>query len=262
LTDRVGFAENGVWKKWDNQSAWRDIGGTYANVTRTAEGKTFDLLQLTSGAESRVFQLTNRDEMEATYRGAHFQVNKRMSDNWQATVGLTLSKSEGLLGPSTARSSPTSNANSTAGVFGQNPNDFVNADGLLIGDRPVLLKTSFIYEFPWDVTAAVNYMYQSGRPWGREIRFNGLVPGATRVLYEPFNGDRRVAALNGLDMRLEKALRFGGTMEGAVFGDFLNLFNNSAYQSIADRREVSANFGVPTTYVLPRRLMLGAKFRF
>ena len=92
LSDRVGFAVNGVWKKWDNQSAWRDIGGTYAPVTRTAEGKTFELLQLTSGAESRVIQLSNRDQMEATYKGAHFQMNKRMSNRWQGTVGLTLSR--------------------------------------------------------------------------------------------------------------------------------------------------------------------------
>ena len=94
------------------------------------------------------------------------------------------------------------------------------------------------------------------------VRFNGLVPGSTRVLYDPFNGDRRVAALNGLDVRLEKALRFGGTAEGAVFGDFLNVFNNDAYESIIDRRQVSTNFGVPTRFVLPRRLMIGAKFRF
>jgi hypothetical protein len=185
-----------------------------------------------------------------------------MSNRGQATVGLTLSKSEGLLGPSNARSTPVTNANSTAGVFGQNPNDFVNADGLLIGDRPVLFKSSLVYELGWELTTAVNYMYQSGRPWGREVRFNGLVPGATRVLYEPFNDDRRVGALNGLDVRLEKALRFGGTAEGAVFGDFLNLFNNGGYESIIDRRQVSTNFGVPTRYVLPRRLMLGAKFRF
>jgi hypothetical protein len=112
------------------------------------------------------------------------------------------------------------------------------------------------------MTLAANYMYQSGKPWGREVRFNGLVPGATRVLFEPFNDDRRVAALNGFDVRLEKALRFGGTAEGAVFGDFLNVFNNDANESIVDRRQVSANFGVPTRFVLPRRLMLGAKFRF
>ncbi|HTM33578.1 MAG TPA: TonB-dependent receptor [Vicinamibacterales bacterium] len=263
LSDRIGFAVNGVWKQWDNQSAWQDIGGTYATVTRTAEGKDFQLLQLTSGADSRIIQLSNRDPMEASYKGVHFQVNKRMSNRWQSTVGLTLSKAEGRLGTSTARVSPVSNGNSTAGDFGRpNPNDITNSDGLLIWDRPVLFKGQLVYELGWDMTLAGNYMYQSGKPWGREVRFNGLVPGATRVLYEPFNDDRRVAALNGLDVRLEKALKFGGTAEGAVFGDFLNVFNNDAYENIIDRRQASANFGIPTRFVLPRRLMIGAKFRF
>lgn len=263
VTERIGVAVNGVYKKWDNQSAWNDIGGTYARVQRTAEGQTFDLLQLTSGAASRIFQLSNDDRMEATYKGVHMQVNKRMSNRWQATMGLTLSRAEGRLGSSNARSSALTNANSTAGTFGQNPNDFINSDGLLIGDRPVLFKSQLVYDAGWGITVAGNYMYQSGRPWGREVRFSGLVPGATRVLYEPFNTDRRVAALNGLDLRIEKALKFGwNNAEGAIFGDFLNVFNNDAFENVIDRRQVSTNFGVPTRFVLPRRLMLGAKFRF
>lgn len=263
LTSRIGVAVSGVYKRSDNQSGWRDIGGTYARVQRTAEGKTFDLLQLTSGAASRVFQLTNPGNLSSTYRGVHFQVNKRMSNRWQATAGITLSRSEGTLGSTNARSSPVSNANSTAGVFGQNPNDYVNADGLLIGDRPVVFKASGVYEIGWGTTIAANYGFQSGRPWGREVRFSGLVPGATRVLYEPLNGDRRVEPLNQLDMRLEKALSFsGGKIEGAVFGDLLNVLNNDGTQSVLDRRFVSANFGVGSAFVLPRRLMIGAKFRF
>lgn len=263
LTSRIGVAVSGVYKKSDNQSGWRDIGGTYARVQRTAEGKTFDLLQLTSGAASRVFQLTNPGDLSSTYRGVHFQVNKRMSNRWQGTVGLTLSKSEGTLGSTNARSGPTTNANSTAGVFGQNPNDYVNADGLLIGDRPVVFKASGVYEIGWGTTIAANYGFQSGRPWGREIRFNGLVPGATRVLYEPLSGDRRVEPLNQLDLRLEKALSFSdGKIEGAVFGDLLNALNNDGTQNVLDRRFTSTNFGVGSAFVLPRRLMIGAKFRF
>lgn len=263
LTSRIGVAVSGVYKRSDNQSGWRDIGGTYARVQRTAEGKTFDLQQLTSGAASRVFQLTNPGDLSSTYRGVHFQVNKRMSNRWQATAGITLSKSEGTLGSTNARSAPTSNANSTAGVFGQNPNDYVNADGLLIGDRPVVFKASGVYEIGWGTTIAANYGFQSGRPWGREVRFNGLVPGATRVLYEPLSGDRRVDPLNQLDLRLEKALSFSdGKIEGAVFGDLLNVLNNDGTQGVLDRRFVSANFGVGSSFVLPRRLMIGAKFRF
>lgn len=263
LTSRIGVAVSGVYKKSDNQSGWRDIGGTYARVQRIAEGKTFDLLQLTSGAASRVFQLTNPGDLSSTYRGVHFQVNKRMSNRWQATAGITLSKSEGTLGSTNARSSATTNANSTAGVFGQNPNDYVNADGLLIGDRPVVFKASGVYEIGWGTTIAANYGFQSGRPWGREVRFSGLVPGATRVLYEPFSGDRRVDPLNQLDLRLEKALSFSdGKVEGAVFGDLLNVLNNDGTQNVLDRRFTSANFGVGSAFVLPRRLMIGAKFRF
>ena len=263
LTSRIGVSASGVYKRSDDQSGWRDIGGTYANVQRTAEGKTFDLQQLTSGAASRVFQLTNPGNLSSTYKGVHFQLNKRMSSRWQGTFGVTLSKSEGTLGSSNARSRPTSAANSTAGVFGQSPNDYVNADGLLIGDRPVVFKASGVYEVGWGVTVAANYGFQSGRPWGRELRFAGLVPGATRVLYEPFSGDRRVKPLNQLDLRLEKALSFSdGKVEGAVFGDLLNTLNNDGTQNVVDRRFVSTNFGVGSGFVLPRRLMIGAKFRF
>jgi len=51
-------------------------------------------------------------------------------------------------------------------------------------------------------------------------------------------------------------------MEGAVFGDLLNVLNNDGAQNILDRRSTVANFGVGAGFVLPRRLMIGAKFRF
>jgi hypothetical protein len=262
LTDRIGVSASGVYKRSDNQSGWRDIGGTYAPVQRTAEGKTFDLFQLTSSADSRIFQLGNRDEIENTYKGFNLQINKRMSNRWQGTLGLTLSRSEGIQPTNAAVSAPTTSPNSAAlNNFGRNPNDFVNVDGLLLGDRPVLFKGQIVYEVGWGMTVAANYQYQTGKPWGREVRFNGLVPGATRVLFEPLNGDRRVEAVNQIDVRLEKALKFGPT-EGAIFGDLLNATNSDATQGILDRRFTSTNFGVGSTFVLPRRLMLGAKFRF
>ena len=262
LTDRIGLSASGVYKSSKNQSAWTDIGGKYNRVQRTAEGKTFDLFQLTSGAASRLFELSNDDRMESTYKGFNLQVSKRMSHRWQGNFGVTLSKSEGRLGASSARSSPLSAANSTAGSFGQNPNDFVNTDGLLIGDRPVILKSQIVYEIGWGVTIATNYQYQTGRPWGREIRFTGLVPGSSRVLYEPLSGDRRVASNQQVDARLEKSFKLRGTGELAVFGDVLNLLNNDTNESVLDRRFTNTNFGVASRFILPRRLMLGGKFRF
>ena len=261
LTDRIGVSVSGVYKHSDEQSGWRDIGGTYAPVQIAAEGKTFDLQRLTSGAASRLFLLTNPGDISNSYKGLNFQITKRMSSRWQGTLGLTWSETDGLYGSNNARSGPTTTPNSTAGVFGQNPNDYVNADGVLLHDRPVILKAQLMFQLGWNMTLATNYGYQSGRPWGREVRFNGLVPGATRVFYNPL-GDQRVDALNQLDVRLEKALSFGRGAEGAIFGDLLNVMNSDAAQSVLDRRATTTNYGIGSSFVLPRRLMLGAKFRF
>ena len=65
-----------------------------------------------------------------------------------------------------------------------------------------------------------------------------------------------------LDARVEKSFNLGGTAELAAFGDFLNLFNSDANESVLDRRPTSANYLVPSRFILPRRLMLGGKFRF
>ena len=47
-----------------------------------------------------------------------------------------------------------------------------------------------------------------------------------------------------------------------MFGDFLNLFNSDANESVLDRRLGNSNYLVPSRFVLPRRLMAGGKFRF
>jgi hypothetical protein len=95
--------------------------------------------RLTSGADSRKFQLRNDDRMFSRYSGVAFEVKKRMSSRWQANFGLTLSKATGRQGGGSARSTPLSSQISTASIFGQNPNDFINSDGRLIGDRPVVV---------------------------------------------------------------------------------------------------------------------------
>jgi hypothetical protein len=47
-----------------------------------------------------------------------------------------------------------------------------------------------------------------------------------------------------------------------VFVDALNMTNSDAYESIASQLGTSSSFGVPTRYILPRRLQLGAKIRW
>jgi hypothetical protein len=202
--------------------------------------------------------LTNPDEMETTYTGFNVQGTKRLSNHWQLGASLTLSESEGRLGSS--RGGPSAAQSSLAGTFGRNPNDFVMTDGLLIGDRPVQFKVQALAELPFGITASANFQHQTGRPWGRRERVNGLgVPVTIRA--ESVDGSRRVSDWNFLDIRLQKDFRVSAARVG-LFADILNATNSDAYQNIGSDLGSSSAFGTPTFFVNPRTVMLGAKVRF
>lgn len=262
----IGFSINYVHKRSERQTAFPDVGGTYRLVNYSAPpgANVPQVYQLTSGADSRHFLLTNDDRMFFRYNGVSFEMKKRMSNHWQANVGLTLSKGTGRQGSSSARSTPLSSQISTASTFGQNPNDFINSDGRVVGDRPVVFKAQVVYQLPWGLTTSANFMSQSGKPIYPEIRVANSVTGigTTRIIANVADGSLRTDLWTTLDARVEKAFKLPSTAEVAVFGDFLNLNNSDANESVLDRRLGNSNYLVPSRFILPRRLMLGAKFRF
>jgi hypothetical protein len=155
----------------------------------------------------------------------------------------------------------------TSGSFGRFPNsvnDFVNTDGLLIGDRPVVAKAQIVYNFPWGVTASGNLQHQTGRLWARQVRVSGLgFPTSPTIYMEPLSGDRRVPNANLVDARVQKSFRFGSQgLKADLFIDALNLTNIDANEGVGSRLGTSSSFGLPTRYTFPRRLMIGTRFMF
>jgi hypothetical protein len=65
-----------------------------------------------------------------------------------------------------------------------------------------------------------------------------------------------------MDVRLEKEFHLGGEAYFGLFADGLNLLNDDAHESVAARDGTNAGFGQPTLFLDPRRVMVGAKFRF
>ena len=190
-----------------------------------------------------------------------------MSHHWQATGSVVFSKSEGRIGSS--GNSPTAGQTGTPQVvasglsFGQDPNHFVNSDGLLIGDRPIVAKLQFLYTAPFGITWGVNYTHQDGRPWARQIQIRGLgFPARPTVYMERIDGSRRVPAWDIIDMRIEKDVALGGSTRVGAFLDVLNLINSDATEGIGSRLGSSSSFGLPTRYLPPRRMMIGAKLKF
>jgi hypothetical protein len=180
--------------------------------------------------------------------------------DWQLLAAYTYLNSQGLL-PSGYFSSWQNNSLAFSG-FGKDPNDFVNGFGRLVADRPHTLKIQSILELPLAVTAAVNYLHQSGRAWAREVRVPGLgFPVDPSVQMEPL-GSRRLPAWNRLDLRIQKSFAIRDEVRLAVFGDLLNLLNDDAHQAVLSPLGTSEDFGSPSDFLLPRRLMLGAKLTF
>jgi hypothetical protein len=270
LMRNVGMQVSFALKRGEDYTGWQDIAGQYEqtpyidNAGIDATGATVMVHRLVSDPAARVFLQTNPGGMFTRYKGATFMLTKRMSSNWQAVFSLVLSRSEGRLG-SSARALPTSSQSSTAGTFGRDaagPNDFVNTDGLLIGDRPVVAKTQIVYRFPWGVMVSANMQHQTGRAFARQVRVSGLgFPTAPQINMEPLGDDRRVADTNLIDLRAQKEFRLS-SVSWAVFLDALNMTNSDSYEGVGSVLGTSTAFGVPTRYIPPRRLQLGSKFRW
>jgi len=278
LVANLGLQVNYVHKYGQDYGAWQDITGQYVqvpyvdNLGTGATGQTVMVYKLTSNAADRVFLQTNPAGMYMRYNGVTFMATKRMSNNWQGVVSLVLSKAEGRLA-SSARFSPVTSQSSLAtspsgsAQFGREtagPNDFVNTEGRLVGDRPVVAKAQLVYRFPWGILASGNLQHQTGRFYSRQVRVSGLgFPAAVQINMESNTGTRRVAAVNLFDARVQKEFALSGSpIRFDVFIDALNLTNSDQYESVGSSLGTSSAFGVPTRYISPRRMQLGAKIRW
>ncbi|OLB61247.1 MAG: hypothetical protein AUI11_10505, partial [Acidobacteria bacterium 13_2_20CM_2_66_4] len=171
LVANLGLQVNYVHKYGQDYGAWQDIAGQYVqvpyvdNLGTNATGQTVMVDRLVSNPADRVFLETNPAGMYMRYNGVTLMATKRMSQNWQGVVSLVLSKAEGRLA-SSARFSPVTSQSSlaTSTNFGREaagPNDFVNTEGRLIGDRPVVAKAQLVYRFPWGILASGNLQHQT-----------------------------------------------------------------------------------------------------
>jgi outer membrane receptor protein involved in Fe transport len=269
----IGLAVNYVYKRGQNYGGWIDTQGQYVPVVYSdtegidASGRDIVVQDLVSDPASRLFLLTNPSQMFTRFNGVTIQLTKKMSHNWQALASLVLSKATGRIGSSVGgpADEPAGVANAPGQQpFGQNPNDYINTDGRLISDRPVTGKLQLVYQLPHGFLVGVNYNYQQGRPWARQVFLpQELVGLPTAILAEKITGDRRVANASTLDVRGQKEFALGKGAGLALFCDVLNLTNSDAYENVGSRLGTSPDsFALPTQFILPRRLMVGAKVKF
>jgi hypothetical protein len=257
-----------------------DHTSTYAPTpfTDPQTGESMSVFNRTSAPEAARIILTNPgpdtcsycpEPFAQRYNGVMMTVTKRMSNRWQAIASVTLSKTEGVHSGSAGTTSGSQS--SAPGTFGDDPNELLNINGLLPGDRNVMWKLQGSFILPFEVVASSNWQLVAGRPYTRRFSVTGLRQGSVTIFLDPRDGDLRMPAQNFIDLRLEKRVNLGDRRRLTLMGDFLNLLNidtplilaSEVIGTVSGGRFVpSANFARGDQVANPRRVMVGLRFEF
>jgi hypothetical protein len=126
-------------------------------------------------------------------------------------------------------------------------------------DRTNLLKVLGTYRVPWNVLVSGAFSYTTGQTYTRTVRTPRVPQGRVDVFIEP-RGQGRLEDQPRLDLRIEKQFvvrgndRIGLTLEG------FNVLNHAAITALTTRS--GSLYGRPLGIVPPRRLRVGAVYRF
>ncbi|MBI1874043.1 MAG: TonB-dependent receptor [Acidobacteria bacterium] len=270
IAGSMGVNFSFVYKKEGNFIRLKDVGGTYANrpIVDTFRGatQTITVQTLTSGAASRRFQVTNRNDLDQSFKSVVVELNKRFSKAWQAIGSYTWQDSQafgsGVVTGSTQQD--FSSLSPTAG-FGRDPNDLINAFGPTATNSTHSVKVSTTYAAPLGIQTGLRYSYESGRPYGRLIIVRGMGAGQgdVTILAEP-RGTYSMEPVNDLQVRLDKDVAFGGSQRLRLSMDIFNIFNTGTVLTVRNNSSQTgeALFGQTNTVVRPRTFQLGIRYQF
>ena len=269
LHRRLAVAIAYVRKDGGNFIGWTDAGGQYVETVRKlADGRSVPVFELVNRSADRLFRLTNPGGYSLNYNGLVMALEKRRSQNWQAFGSYTFSRAFGLQpssGTTAAGAQVSTVAPSPAVTFGRDPNDLTNARGRLANDRPHIFRVMGSVDVPRiRLLVAANFQHFSGKPWAAR---GDVVPTPTQgprlILLEP-RGARRLSSQSLLDLRVSKMVRIGAAGRIELMLDVLNALNDASEESLASETlatetVMSPTFGLPATFVDPRRAMIGVR---
>ena len=258
----------GIYKKEKNLLAYWNTGGVYEQVPMVSpdNGQTYQVYNQVN-TDTNTFEIINPPGFEYIYKGIILSLSKRHSHGWLLNASLAFSRSEGLGLSTTATvegyETYQSGIISHVGYVtpSMDPNQYLNARGLLINDRPWHLKIQFAYDLPWDLLFGASFQYMSGTPYSTTVR---VYPdqGQRRIIAEPRNDDDRMEPIQILDFRLEKTLTVYRNLRLGALLDVYNALNSGTVLGWASYSIVSSAFQEPARMLAPRQVQLGLRLQF
>ena len=159
------------------------------------------------------FVWDNAPELDSTYNGTDITLDKRMSNRWMMTGGISIGETIGWVGNTDLN----------------NPNSKEFSRGIVGNDTPFSFRLSGLYELPLAIQMSGTLQHQKGFPELTQVSVGNntvaLTQGTTNIIIEP-RGTKRLPALNQLDMSFRKVFR----STGRIYQPRVDLYNlmNSA----------------------------------
>ena len=236
-----------VHKDARNQIGWRDTGGVYGTSTVFVPetGQELTVFPLLNSTGDRSYLRTNGPGYFSRYDGLILNLTKRYSDRWQAVVGYSYSKAQGLQ-PSGSR----------------DPNDLTNLTGRLDPhDRPHMFNALGSYEIPRiAVQVSGNLNVVQGAPFGSQVRMR--LPQGNRSIYVEAPGSYRYGTESILHFRVTKILFRTATRRMELTAEVRNGLQEKNRRSNRSRILGSPTFGQQGSFPDPRMMMFLGKVFF
>ena len=211
-------------------------------VTEANSGRTVTVYNQAPALRGRQdFVWTNAPELNSTYNGTDITVDKRMSNGWMMTGGVSIGKTIGWVGNTDLN----------------NPNSKEFSRGIVGNDTPFSFRLSGLYELPLAIQMSGTFQHQKGFPELTQVSVGNntitLTQGTTTIIVEP-RGTVRLPALNQLDMSFRKVFRSGGTMLQPRV-DLYNMMNSATV--ISRVTTLGGSYGAVSNIQRGRLIKLG-----
>jgi hypothetical protein len=273
LLTELGIRAGFVWKKdsagWQRSNIARPMSAFNVPVVILDPGPDNTLGNADDGPNINAFNLDDPSRpasqvtgtipgYEGTYKTLEFSTNKRYSRRWSLNASFSYTWTEeygNLYFNNRFATAVAGGGFSHFGSFPLNPNEktlneFTNWNAKVTGT----------VDAGWGLKVTPVVKMQSGAPYGRYFSTaagNALNYGTQIILAEPI-GTRRQDAVNIVDFRVEKQLRFAQKARLGLFFDMFNVMNSNTPININWRSGPS--FEKATTVLPPRIAKFGVKF--
>lgn len=224
-------------------------GIEYEMVQQVIQGVNYNFYNRVGGSADYLITNADNDVLYSDYTALIFTATKRYSDNWQASASLTLSEYRGIANFDTYGDDS---------LYLTDPNNQINAEGLLDTHVPWNFKMNGLYTLPFDINVAGFVYFRAGQVWTPVVR-TSLNQGS-QVNYAAELGSEKLDNYFRTDIRIDKAFTYD-RYNFNVMLDIYNLFNSSSETNIENEVQLS-DYGEIVGIQSPRRFQLGIRLGF